>query len=65
MKIVVLERNSVGPDIPVDCFEELGEVTIYRNTVSAQEVRERTRDAEIIVANKSPMNEEALREARD
>ncbi len=65
MKIVVLERNSVGPDIPVDCFEELGEVTIYRNTVSAQEVRERTRDAEIIVANKSPMNEEALREAGD
>ena len=65
MKIVVLERNSVGPDIPVDCFDELGEVTIYRNTVTAEEVRERTVDADIIVANKSPMNEESLSGAKN
>ncbi len=65
MKIVVLERNSVGPDIPVDCLEELGEVTYYRNTVTIEEVIERVKDADVIVANKSPMNEESLKDAKN
>ena len=43
MKIVVLERNSVGIDTPVDCYEMLGEVIYYPNTVTAQEVAERHR----------------------
>jgi len=63
MNIVVLERNSVGPDISVDCFYELGNVTCYRNTVSIEEVKERVKDADIIVANKSPMCEESLKDA--
>ncbi len=63
MNIVVLERNSVGPDIPVSCFEELGNVTYYKNTVTVEEVRERVKDADIIVANKSPMREESLKDA--
>ena len=63
MKIVVLERNSVGVDTPVDCFEELGEVTLYANTTTAEEVRERTKDADIIIANKAPMNEESLKDS--
>ncbi len=29
MKIAVLERNSVGTDVDVSCFEELGEVKYY------------------------------------
>ena len=64
MRIVVLERNSVGPDISVDCFNDLGEVTCYPNTVTVDEVRERVKDAEIIVANKSPMNEASLADAK-
>ncbi|MDD5899308.1 MAG: D-2-hydroxyacid dehydrogenase [Lachnospiraceae bacterium] len=63
MNIVVLERNSVGPDIPVNCFEKLGNVTYYRNTVTMEEVKERVKDADIIVANKSPMCEESLKDA--
>lgn len=59
----MLERNSVGPDIPVSCFEELGNVTYYKNTVTVEEVRERVKDADIIVANKSPMREESLKDA--
>ncbi len=65
MKIVVLERNSVGPDISVDCLNELGEVVCYPNTVTVEEVKERTKDADIVVANKSPMNEQSLSEARN
>ena len=63
MNIVVLERNSVGPDISVDCFHELGNVTCYRNTVTIEEVKERVKEADIIVANKSPMCEESLKDA--
>lgn len=62
MKIAVLERHSVGPDIPVQ-YEHLGEVTYYRNTTTIQEVRERVRDVEIIVANKAPLREETLKDA--
>ena len=65
MKIVILERNSVGPDISVDMLNELGEVTAYANTTTAEEVRERTRDAEIVVANKSPINEASLAESKN
>ena len=62
MKIVVLERNSVGTDIPVD-YSELGEVTYYENTVTIEEVAERVKDADIVVSNKAPMNEASLKDA--
>lgn len=62
MKIAVLERHSVGPDIPVQ-YEHLGEVTYYRNTTTIQEVRERVKNVEIIVANKAPLREETLKDA--
>ncbi|MBD5460914.1 MAG: hydroxyacid dehydrogenase [Lachnospiraceae bacterium] len=63
MNIVVLERNSVGPDIDMSCFQDLGNVTYYLNTVSQQEVAERVRDADVVVVNKAPMNEASLRDA--
>lgn len=62
MEIVVLERHSVGTDVSVDCFKELGNVTYYRNTV-ADEVAERVKNADIIIANKSPLNESTLKDA--
>ncbi|MCM1092154.1 MAG: D-2-hydroxyacid dehydrogenase [Butyrivibrio sp.] len=62
MKIVLLERNSAGTDVPVDCFSELGEVSIYPNTVTVAEVAERAKDADIIVCNKAPMREESLKD---
>ena len=63
MKIVILERNSVGTDVSVDCINSLGEVTVYGNTVAVEEVRERVKDADIVVANKSPLREETLKNA--
>ena len=63
MKIVILERNSVGTDVSVDCISDFGEVTAYRNTVTLDEVRERVKDADIVIANKSPMREETLKDA--
>lgn len=63
MKIVILERNSVGTDVSVDCISELGEVTAYGNTVTVEEVRERVKDADIVIANKAPLREETLKDA--
>lgn len=65
MKIVVLERNSVGPDTSIDVFNQLGEVIAYPNTTTVEEVIERTKEADIVVANKSPMNEKSLSEAKN
>ena len=64
MKIVVLERNSVGLDVSVDEIKNLGETVMYPNTTAA-DVKEKVRDAEIIVANKAPLNEETLKDAAD
>ncbi len=62
MNIVILERDSLGSDIDVSCYEKFGNVTIYGNTVERQ-VAQRVKDAEIIMGNKAPMNEQTLRDA--
>ncbi len=62
MKLVVLERNSVGTDVDVSCYEKFGEVTYYPNTV-AENTAERVKDADIVIANKAPMNESTLKDA--
>lgn len=63
MNIVMLERNSAGTDIDVSAFEKLGKVTYYANTKTAQEVAERAKDADIIIANKAPLNGTSLKDA--
>lgn len=62
MKLVVLERNSAGTDIDVSCFEKFGEVKYYPNTV-AENTAERIKDADIVIANKAPLNEATLKDA--
>ncbi|MCH5260031.1 MAG: D-2-hydroxyacid dehydrogenase [Lachnospiraceae bacterium] len=62
MKLVVLERNSAGTDIDVSCFEKFGDVTYYPNTV-AENTAERVKDADIVIANKAPLNETTLKNA--
>ncbi|MBO5210188.1 MAG: D-2-hydroxyacid dehydrogenase [Lachnospiraceae bacterium] len=64
MKLVVLERNSVGTDIDVSCFEKYGEVVYYPNTV-AEDTAERIGDADIVIANKVPLNENTLKNAEN
>ncbi len=59
MKIAVLERNSVGEDVDISLFEQLGEVVTYPVT-KAGELSERIRGADIIVINKAPITKEVL-----
>ncbi len=62
MKLVVLERNSIGTDVDVSCFEKFGEVTYYPNTI-ADNTAGRVADADIVIANKAPLNESTLKDA--
>ena len=64
MNIVLLEKLSLGTDIDLSMFEEFGNVTYYDLTEKEQ-VASRVADAEIIVANKAPMNEETLKDAKN
>ena len=59
MNIVILERASVGDEISVEAIEKLGNVTIY-DTTPIDLISERIQDAEVIIANKSPLNEKTL-----
>lgn len=62
MKIVVLDRTSVGEDISVEDMRRYGDVVFYNSTPDAL-VAERVRDADIVVANKNPIDERSLKDA--
>ena len=64
MKIVILERKSVGMDVDVSQFGNFGELVIY-NTTEKDQVAERVKDADIIIANKAPINEETIGKAEN
>ncbi len=62
MKIVILERATVGMDVSVDILDTLGDVTVYDNSHPSQ-VAERIADADIVIANKMPLNRDTLKAA--
>lgn len=62
MKIVMLERNSLGDDVNLKQFEKLGELVMY-DWSNAEDTPEKVKDADIIVVNKIPMNEQTLKDA--
>lgn len=64
MEIVCLEADCLGNDVDLTCLEKFGHVTIYGSS-TVEVTKERVRDAEVIVVNKVPMNEETLKEAKN
>lgn len=51
MKIVFLDRSTLGNDISLKSFEEFGEVIIY-DTTTPKQTLERVKQADIVVTNK-------------
>ena len=64
MKISILERDSLGIDVDMSEIDQLGEVTVYPATTLENAV-EHIGDADIIIANKLPLNAETLKEAKN
>lgn len=62
MKIVVLDRSSVGEDVSVEAMKQYGEVTFY-NSTPHELVAERIAGADIVVNNKNLLNGETMKEA--
>ncbi len=64
MKIVMLDRNTLGMDIDVSIFEKLGDFQAY-DVLPREEAKEKVVDAEVIIFNKTIMDEAFLKDARN
>lgn len=62
LKIVVLDRDTLGDDVPLDALYALGDVAVYGLT-APELVGERIADADVVVINKIKMNESNLKHA--
>ncbi|MCM1107325.1 MAG: D-2-hydroxyacid dehydrogenase [Blautia sp.] len=62
MKIIFLDAKTIGDDIDLSGFDELGTVVRYGFSTEEQ-ARERTRDADVLVLNKVEINERTIGEA--
>ncbi len=63
MKIIFLDRSTIGKDIDTGCLEQWGDV-IYHDTTAVDEVTERVKDADIVITNKVPINKSIMIESR-
>lgn len=59
MKIVFLDAKSIGEDIDLSGYEALGEVIKYDFSTPV-EATERAKDADVLVINKVPINEQTI-----
>lgn len=62
MKIVILDRDSLGLDTPLEGLSRFGDVTVYDKTESS-EVADRVSGADCIILNRVKITEEVLRNA--
>ncbi len=62
MKLVFLDAATLGDDLDLSGFEQLGTVIRYRFSTPA-EVPERIKDADVVITNKVPINEETAGDA--
>ncbi len=64
MKIVMLNRNSIGMDIDVSMFKKFGEFIEY-DTMDFEHSKEAIEDADVIIFNKAIMDEKMLCDAKN
>ncbi|MBP5331272.1 MAG: D-2-hydroxyacid dehydrogenase [Lachnospiraceae bacterium] len=62
MKIVFLDRKTIGEDLNLSGYDRFGEVVMY-DFSEPEEVAERVKDADIIVLNKTRIDEKSIGEA--
>ena len=63
MKIAFLDYKSLGDDMDFDRFSSFGEVVKY-NMYNPDEVGDRLDDAEVVIVNKLPINEQTIGRAK-
>ena len=63
MKLVFLDAKTIGDDIDLSAFDQLGEVVKYSFS-QPEEVPERVTDADVLIVNKIRIDEAAVKNAR-
>lgn len=63
MKIIFLDAKTIGDDIDLSGFEQLGEIVKYPFSTSA-EVPDRVQDADVLIVNKVEINEATIGNAK-
>lgn len=64
MKLVFLDKKTIGDDMDFTQFHELGEVVEYDFT-SPEEVPARVADADVVIVNKVPVNAQTIYTAQN
>ena len=64
MKIVILDRASIGEDTPLHYLEELGEV-VYYDKSNPEEAIARSQDADVIIINKIKVTAALMRQSKN
>ena len=64
MKIVFLDVKTIGEDIDLSGYDKLGEIVKY-DFSTPEQVPQRTQDADVIVLNKAPINEQTIGNAKN
>ncbi|RDU25115.1 D-2-hydroxyacid dehydrogenase [Anaerosacchariphilus polymeriproducens] len=64
MKIVFLDAKTIGDDIDLTGYEEIGEVVKYDFT-KTEEASERVMDADVVIVNKTLINEKTIGKAEN
>lgn len=64
MKIVFLDAKTIGEDIDLSGFDEVGQVVKY-DFSTLEQAAKRTEDADVIVLNKVPINESTIGNAKN
>lgn len=59
MKIVILDRKTLGNDVNVDIFNKFGEVEVFDIT-KENETKDRVKDADIVITNKVVISKEVM-----
>ena len=62
MKLVFLDKKTIGEDMDFSRFSELGDVAEYDFT-QPEEAPERVKDADILIVNKVPVNRQTIHTA--
>jgi glycerate dehydrogenase len=60
MKIVFLDRDTLGKDISLERFKEIGELIVYETTTPIETLN-RVKDADIVVTNKVVIDKDIMK----
>ena len=63
MKLVFLDVKTIGDDIDLSGYQTLGEVVKY-DFSAPEEIPERVADADVVILNKAPINEQTIGTAK-